>query len=422
MFGRFGVHAQEIGAGIQKITDEAIHGLDHEMNVHRAIDARGTQRFEHQRTDGEVGHVMVVHYVKMNDIRARGQHRFDLGAETREIRCEDGRCNPGFHSARILQWFGVVVSPSRRFRATALLESLSFALLEEPLINYQPCSVTCGVCVAAHLIHILRRFYTCPMTCPMDRPGKWLLASCCALLAGLPAANGSSAEKNNDRPDRAAVVANEYAQDGEVAAAADDDSLWLEEAGGRALVLRRSVRRGPPQGSVIVLSATGHGPGGLSHAASLRRSLALHGWETYFLKLPETVPGAAQGSGVSGSRVQAAVAMVRGRTSAGLVLLIAEGSASQGLGTGLSGLNVDGLVLLNLPVTRASRNLLAEITTPTFLLQEHPAYWQKSDPLTDDVELQQLPRSYARPSDGRVLRRIRGWINRRYPDRGAERA
>jgi len=77
-------------------------------------------------------------------------------------------------------------------------------------------------------------------------------------------------------------------------------------------------------------------------------------------------------------------------------------------------LDVDGLILLNLNVTPANTTLLKDMTTPTLVLQEQPAYWQKKYPLADSVELQQLPRSYPRQEDGRLLRRIRGWLKRRY--------
>ena len=220
---------------------------------------------------------------------------------------------------------------------------------------------------------------------------------------------------SSEQPARVGVFSNESAQDTEVAAAAlDDEAFWLEEPPGRVLVLHRSVRRGLPLGSVILLSGPGLGSGGTSHLAYLRRSLALHGWDTYFVRLPELAADEADTGGAGERRVVSTVALVRGRTNQGLVILIAQGSGSRGLGAGVSDLSLDGLVLLNLSVTQANRTLLKGMTTPTLVLQEQPAYWHKEHPLADSVELQQLPRSYPGQNDGRLLRRIRGWFKRRY--------
>lgn len=221
------------------------------------------------------------------------------------------------------------------------------------------------------------------------------------------------------------VISNQYAQDEEVAeVAVDDEAIWLEEPGGRVLVLHRSVRRGVPRGNVILITGPGLGSSGLSHSANLRRSLTLYGWNTYFVRLPEYgasagspsdagEAAAAESDRAGENRVRAAVALVRGRSSEGLVILIAQASGSRGLGE-VTDLDVDGLILLNLSVTPVNTTLLKDMTTPTLVLQEQPANWQKKYPLADGVELQQLPRSYPRQEDGRLLRRIRGWLKRRY--------
>ena len=174
--------------------------------------------------------------------------------------------------------------------------------------------------------------------------------------------------------------------------AVDDEAIWLEEPGGRVLVLHRLVRRGVPRGNVILITGPGLGSSGLSHSANLRRSLTLYGWNTYFVRLPEfgASPGspsdageaAAESDRAGENRVRAAVALVRGRSVEGLVILIAQASGSRGLGE-VSDLDLDGLILLNLNITPASTTLLKDMTTPTFVLQEQPANWQKKYPLAD---------------------------------------
>ncbi len=254
----------------------------------------------------------------------------------------------------------------------------------------------------------------------MNRWTKWLLFLACSLTthgyaAEIDSTAADSSEKSSEPPSRVGVFSNEYTQDGEVAAAVvDDEVFWLEESLGRVLVLHRSVRRGSPRGSVILLSGPGLGSSGSSHVAYLRSSLALHGWNTYFVRLPEIASDDTDASSAGERRVEAAVALVRERTNEGLVLLIAEASASRGLGAGISNLGLDGLILLNLTITQANKKLLKDVSTPTFLLQEQPATWGEKHPLADNVELQQLPRSNPRQDDGRLLRRIRGWLKRRY--------
>ncbi|MCZ6854854.1 MAG: DUF3530 family protein, partial [Gammaproteobacteria bacterium] len=211
------------------------------------------------------------------------------------------------------------------------------------------------------------------------------------MFAAAPAAEDAD-EQTPEQALPAGVIANQYAQDEEVArVAVDDEAFWLEEPGGRVLILHRAVRRGAPRGSMILVSGPGLGYSGLSHSANLRTSLALYGWNTYFVRLPEFVAPvkfSPDGGGVDEqefsageNRVRAAVELVRGRTNQGLVILIAEASGSRGLGIAASDLGVDGLILLNLNVTRATTTLLKDMTTPTFVLQEQPARWQKKYPL-----------------------------------------
>jgi hypothetical protein len=45
-----------------------------------------TDRFAHQRTDGEVGHVMVVHHVEMHQVGAGRHDVAHFLAQPREIR------------------------------------------------------------------------------------------------------------------------------------------------------------------------------------------------------------------------------------------------------------------------------------------------------------------------------------------------
>ena len=160
----------------------------------------------------------------------------------------------------------------------------------------------------------------------MNRWVKWPLLICLlaanALAAATDPADEDSAEKSGEQVVPVGVISNQYAQDEEVAeVAVDDEAIWLEEPGGRVLVLHRLVRRGVPRGNAILITGPGLGSSGLSHSANLRRSLTLYGWNTYFVRLPEfgASPGspsdageaAAESDRAGENRVRAAVALVR---------------------------------------------------------------------------------------------------------------
>ena len=51
------------------------------------------QSLAHHGTDREVGHVVVVHDVEVDDVGASSEDPVNLGTELREIRREDGRTN-----------------------------------------------------------------------------------------------------------------------------------------------------------------------------------------------------------------------------------------------------------------------------------------------------------------------------------------
>ncbi len=95
VFAGFGMKRNVGGPGFREVRDDAIDGLDHEVHVERRGDAVLAQRLAHHRADGEVGHVVIVHDVEVDDVGAGGEHRVHFVAETREIRGENGRRDPG---------------------------------------------------------------------------------------------------------------------------------------------------------------------------------------------------------------------------------------------------------------------------------------------------------------------------------------
>ena len=85
MLGRFGVEGDIGGAGFDKVADDAIDRADHQMRIDRCGDAVLAQGGADHRADGQVGYVMVVHDIEVNDISTRGEYVVHFFAETGEI-------------------------------------------------------------------------------------------------------------------------------------------------------------------------------------------------------------------------------------------------------------------------------------------------------------------------------------------------
>jgi hypothetical protein len=74
----------QVGPGARELRDDAVDGLDHQVHVDRDRDVR-TNRRAHQRPRAQVRHVVVVHHVEVNQVRAGRLDRSHLFAEAREI-------------------------------------------------------------------------------------------------------------------------------------------------------------------------------------------------------------------------------------------------------------------------------------------------------------------------------------------------
>jgi len=243
---------------------------------------------------------------------------------------------------------------------------------------------------------------------------KWLLI----LMLGA-AAGGESPQALQEEQTRSSVLMDQQAQDEAMAEAMAellprDEAVWLDAGRKQGLVVCRRARQGGVKGSVVVLAEPETGPETLSHTARIRRSLILHGWHTYFARLPEA--GSEQGS--AAERVQALVSLVRKRGAEGSLLLITEGAATHWAASVADQVAVDGLVLINVPESSidfpAPSTLLGDLTLPSLVLQEYPRDWRQEDPLGADVELHLLPRGDAGREDNRLIRKIRGWFKRRF--------
>ncbi len=99
------MEADDAGTGLGEVRDDPVNRLHHQVHVDRRGHPVPAQRTAHQRPDGEVGYVMVVHHVEVDPVGAGGQHRIDFGAQAGEIRRKYGRCNHTVAHGRV-QWEG----------------------------------------------------------------------------------------------------------------------------------------------------------------------------------------------------------------------------------------------------------------------------------------------------------------------------
>ncbi len=64
------MESNNAGARFGEIRHDAVNRLHHQMDVNRGGNAVIAQRFQHHRPDGQIGHIVVVHNVEMDHIRA----------------------------------------------------------------------------------------------------------------------------------------------------------------------------------------------------------------------------------------------------------------------------------------------------------------------------------------------------------------
>jgi len=86
------VEGDDVGARLGKIRNDAINGFDHQVHVNWRAGMR-TDGFANQRSDCQIGDVMVVHHIKMNDVGARSDDVADFLAQTGEVGGKQARSN-----------------------------------------------------------------------------------------------------------------------------------------------------------------------------------------------------------------------------------------------------------------------------------------------------------------------------------------
>ncbi|ETH09940.1 transposase, IS481 family [Bordetella pertussis 2371640] len=80
----FRMESDDVGAGLGELRHDFVDRLDHQVHVDRHLHM-GTDRGTDHRSDGQVGHVMVVHHVEVNPVGARGDDVAHLFAQAGEV-------------------------------------------------------------------------------------------------------------------------------------------------------------------------------------------------------------------------------------------------------------------------------------------------------------------------------------------------
>ncbi|MNH27431.1 hypothetical protein D3C79_875430 [compost metagenome] len=74
VFRGFRMERDVVGARGGEIRDNAINRFHHQVHVNRRGDAIIAQRLANHRPDGQIGYVVVIHYVEVHHVAAGGQH------------------------------------------------------------------------------------------------------------------------------------------------------------------------------------------------------------------------------------------------------------------------------------------------------------------------------------------------------------
>ena len=84
-----GVEGDVASPGVDELSDDLIDRADHQMNVDGGSDPVRPQCLADHRPDGQVGNVVVVHDVEVDDVGAGSEDVVDFLAKASEISRED---------------------------------------------------------------------------------------------------------------------------------------------------------------------------------------------------------------------------------------------------------------------------------------------------------------------------------------------
>lgn len=92
MVGRFGVKSDEVGTGLGEISCQTVYRADHQVNIDRNAHMRA-DGLTHHRPHGEIGHVVVIHHIEVDQVGASGLDGAHFLAQAGEIGRQEAWCD-----------------------------------------------------------------------------------------------------------------------------------------------------------------------------------------------------------------------------------------------------------------------------------------------------------------------------------------
>ncbi|MNO72664.1 hypothetical protein D3C76_636180 [compost metagenome] len=97
--GCLGMNRNVIGACLGEGLDHAVHRRHHQVHIDRRGNTVAAQGLAELRAHGQVGHIVIIHDIDMDDIGTGGQHLLGLLSQPGEIGRQNRRSNPEiFHT------------------------------------------------------------------------------------------------------------------------------------------------------------------------------------------------------------------------------------------------------------------------------------------------------------------------------------
>ena len=95
MVGRFRMKSNPRGTRLGKIADQIVHRTHHQMHINGSLDATLEQviveSLTHQRADGQIRNIVIIHYIKMNNIGTGSNYSGHIFTQPSEISRQYGR-------------------------------------------------------------------------------------------------------------------------------------------------------------------------------------------------------------------------------------------------------------------------------------------------------------------------------------------
>ncbi|MNH16599.1 hypothetical protein D3C79_762450 [compost metagenome] len=100
VLGRLRMNRNVISARLGKCLDHAVYGCDHQVHINRRGNSVAAQGLAELRAHGQVGHIVVIHDIDMDDIGSRSQHLLGFFTQAGKIGGQYRRCNPELFHVR----------------------------------------------------------------------------------------------------------------------------------------------------------------------------------------------------------------------------------------------------------------------------------------------------------------------------------